>query len=253
MPKKEKEEKNENGAGGKILTVLMILLIVLIWLAILALLIKFDVGGLGSTTLRPILKDVPVINRILPDVSEEEKAYENAYPYKSLEEAIQRIKDLELLTDNLTEENNDYAARQLEMQKELDALRHYEEEHDAFMKRVAEFDREVVYNEKAPSTDEYMKWYEGMYPENAAAIYEELLAAKQVDESIQREAKYLSRMKPAEVAAVLSEYSSDIDMVCRLLFCMKDSFVSDVLAAMDSLYAARILNRMVELDMELLK
>ena len=73
MAKKDKIQdldKEERG-GGKILTVLIIFLIVLIWLTILALLIKFDVGGLGSEVLRPVLKDVPYINRILPDVSED--------------------------------------------------------------------------------------------------------------------------------------------------------------------------------------
>lgn len=255
MAKKDKEpkEKKEGGAGGKILTAVIILLIIFIWLAILALLIKFDVGELGSKTLRPLLKDIPVINRILPDVSDEEKAYENAYPYKNLEEAIERIKELELLTDNLKEENNDYAARQIEMQKELDTLRHYEEEHDAFAKRVAEFDRYVVYNEKAPTTEEYMKWYEGMYAKNATELYEELLATRMIDESIQKEATYLSGMKAKEAAAILEQYTSDIDMVCRLLYCMKTKQVSDILKEMDELFAARIINRMVELDMELLE
>ena len=63
----------KHGARKVLLTVLIVFLIVLIWLAILALLIKFDVGGLGSGVLRPVLKDIPVVNRILPDVSEEQE------------------------------------------------------------------------------------------------------------------------------------------------------------------------------------
>ena len=127
MAKKERnktESPEKNGIGSKLLTVLIIILILFIWLAILALLIKFDVGGLGSRTLRPLLKDIPVINRILPDVSDEQEAYENAYPYKTLEEAIAHIKELEEKADKLREENDDYAARQLELQRENDNLRH---------------------------------------------------------------------------------------------------------------------------------
>lgn len=41
------------------------------WLIIMALLVKLDVGGFGSTVLAPILKDVPYINRILPDTKTE--------------------------------------------------------------------------------------------------------------------------------------------------------------------------------------
>lgn len=251
MAKRGREPKNEQGgAGGKILTVLIILLIILIWLAILSLLIKFDVGGLGSEVLRPVLKDIPVINRILPEVSDEQLAEENAYPFKNLEEAVEYIKKLELEVDKLREENDDYASRQLEMQKEIDSLRHFEEEQEAFAARVEAFDREVVYNDKAPSTDEYLKWYEGMYPNNAANIYAELLERKLIEDNLQTYADYLTAMEPKEAAAILSEFPSDIDLICNLLECMKKVQVSDILREMDELFAARILNRMIELGME---
>ena len=255
MAKKNRDrnfEQEEKG-GGKILTVLIILLIVLIWLAILALLIKFDVGGLGSEVLRPILKDVPVINRILPDVSDEKLAEENAYPFKNLEEAVEYIKKLEAEADKLREENDDYASRQIEMQKEIDSLRHYEEEHEEFVKRVEAFDREVVFSDKAPSTDEYLKWYAGMYPNNAANIYTELLERELIESSLEEYADYLTGMKPKGAAAILSEMPSDIDLICKLLGCMKSSEVSDILVEMEELFAARIVNRMIELGMELLE
>lgn len=256
MAKKDKIQdldKEERGGGGKILTVLIIFLIVLIWLAILALLIKFDVGGLGSEVLRPVLKDIPVINRILPDVSEEQEAYENAYPYKNLAEAVEYIKKLEEEVDKYREENSDYASRQAEMQKEIDSLRHYEEEQDAFAKLREEFDYEVVFNEKAPSTDEYLKWYAAMYPNNAAKIYEELLEKQMIEDSIQREANILASMDEGDAADILSEMPSDIDMVCRLLACMKEKKVAAILAEMEDLFAARITNRMVELELEALE
>ena len=255
MAKKNKDQildKEERG-GGKILTVLIIFLIILIWLAILALLIKFDVGGLGSQVLRPVLKDIPVINRILPEVSEEQLAYENAYPYKTLEEAIKYIEKLEIENDKLREENADYASRQIEMQKEIDSLHHYEEEQEEFAKLREKFDREVVFNNKAPSTDEYIKWYESMYPNNAANIYEELMEKQVVENSIQLYADYLAGIKAGEAAEILSEMPSDIDLICQLLGCMKKSLVSDILSEMDPLFAARIINRMVELGLETLE
>ena len=254
MAKKDKiqdlDKEERGGGGGKILTVLIIFLIVLIWLAILALLIKFDVGGLGSEVLRPVLKDIPVINRILPDVSEDQLAYENAYPYKNLEESVEVIKKLEEEVDKYREENSDYAERLAELQKEIDSLRHYEEEQDAFAKLREKFDNEVVYNEKAPSTDEYLKWYAAMYPNNAAKIYEELLEKQMIEDSIQQYADYLAKMYAGDAADILSEMSSDIDLICRLLECMKTAFVSEVLSEMEPLFAARIENRMVELGLE---
>lgn len=252
MAKKDKIENLDKGesVGGKILTVLIIFLIVLIWLAILALLIKFDVGGVGSEVLRPVLKDIPVVNRILPDISEEQEAYENAYPYKSLGEAVEYIKKLEGQVDKYREENSDYASRHAEMQKEIDSLRHYEEEQDAFAKLREKFDNEVVFNEKALSKEEYLKWYETMYPNNAAKIYEQLLDKEVKEDSIKDQADILAKLDAGAAADILSEMPSDIDLICKILDCMKVATVSNILSEMEPLFAARIVNRMAELGME---
>ena len=96
--KKEKKEENgeeeEETLGGKVLIGVVAVFIVLLWLLILGLLVKMDVGGFGSTVLYPVLKDVPVINKILPDVQEYAKEDE-AYAYDSVEDAVKRIKELE--------------------------------------------------------------------------------------------------------------------------------------------------------------
>ena len=95
--KKKGKEKGEEKEGifSRILTVIIVLFIVAIWLAIFAFLIKYDVGGFGSTVLRPILKDIPGVNEILPDIPDEQAAEENNYPYRNLPEAMDRIRQLE--------------------------------------------------------------------------------------------------------------------------------------------------------------
>ena len=73
--------------------------IVLVWLFILGFLIKLDVGGFGSGVLKPILKDVPVVNKILPSdvpLGTEEVIEEEYAGYTSLKEAVEQIKLLEL-------------------------------------------------------------------------------------------------------------------------------------------------------------
>ena len=78
MAKKEKRENKENElkengeeSGSKALTIVFAILTVVIWLAIFAVLIKLDFGGFGSKVLRPVLKDIPVINKILPEPTDE--------------------------------------------------------------------------------------------------------------------------------------------------------------------------------------
>ena len=100
MAKAENENENgENieatadageGAGSKIVTFIIVLVIVVIWLAIFAVLIKLDVGGFGSGVLYPALKDVPVVNKILPEPDEKEAS--DTY-YDNLSDANARIKE----------------------------------------------------------------------------------------------------------------------------------------------------------------
>jgi hypothetical protein len=67
----QEAELDDDEVGGGIPVFLVTGLIVVVWIAILCLLVKLDVGGFGSGVLAPILKDVPVISKILP-ASEEE-------------------------------------------------------------------------------------------------------------------------------------------------------------------------------------
>ena len=82
-------DADEEEESGGILSVLVVIFIIIIWLAILALLVKLDVGGFGSSVLRPVLKDVPVINKILPDNIDEE--LEEELEFSNLDDALAEI------------------------------------------------------------------------------------------------------------------------------------------------------------------
>ena len=79
--KKIKGIDQPESAGSKLVTALIALIIIIIWLVVFAFLIKLDVGGIGSNVLYPVLKDVPLVNKILPSVSEEQQAEEGNYKY----------------------------------------------------------------------------------------------------------------------------------------------------------------------------
>ncbi len=244
------------GFGSAIVTVIIVLVIFIIWLLILGILIKFDIGGIGNKTFRPLLQNVPVLNNVLPDLTPEEEAYLNNYKYKNMTEAMNRIKELEELTDKLYEENEDYATRQLEMQKEIENLEHYRKEFEDFMLLREAFDTEVVYNDKAPNTDEYIKWYESMYPETSKKIYEELAAQKQKEKIYEDMAAYVSKMKAKDAAAILEEMTSDIEFICSVLECLKTQQVSDILTAFeknDPEFGARVMKYWTQRNLGLLE
>ena len=89
------EDEDEKG-GGRLILVLTTILIIAIWMGIIGILIKTDVGGFGSTVLYPLLKDVPYVNKILPQPEETVEQTEGTeHQYGSLSEAISQIKELE--------------------------------------------------------------------------------------------------------------------------------------------------------------
>ena len=240
--KKDKKKKSEEKEGifSRILTIIIVLFIVAIWLAIFALLIKYDVGGFGSTVLRPMLKDIPGINQILPDIPDEQAAEENNYPYKNLPEAMDRISELEadLAAANGTKKGNANYLAQLEA--EVARLKTFEENQLQFQKEKDKFDKEVVFNDKAPDPEEYKKYYESIDPDNAAEIYRQVVEQQDTEKKLIEQAEMYKNMKPEEAAAILNGMGGDLDLVANILLHMKTKDAGAILAKMDTNMAAKI-------------
>lgn len=251
MAKKKKNVggEEEKKGGGKLLTFIIVLVFLLIWIVSLAFLIKMDVGNLG-TSLRPMLKDVPVLKYLLPSVSDSQLAFEKNYPYDSIEDAIARIMEQDAQIEALTSSNDDYAKQIAQLQAENDRLKVFEQEQLEFAERVEEFDRNVVFNEKAPDVDEYRKYYEEINPTTAEEIYRQVLELLQFDQKIQAEADRLARMKPGNAAKILEEMNASMDLVAQYLLCMKTANSAAILEKMDPLYAAHIMQAIADRNEE---
>ena len=246
--KKDNDENNldkESKGGNRIVTIIIALVIVIIWLAVFALMIKLDVGGFGSGVLRPVLKDIPFINRILPEGTDEEYAKENNYPYKNLADAVARIKELELQLDSLTksgEANGDYIK---ELESEVARLKTFEKNQSDFEQRVKEFDENVVFSDSAPSIAEYEKYYAQINPDNAAEIYRQVVEQMQYDQKVIDQANTYARMEPAAAAQILELMTAgDLDLVCGILTNMKEAQSALILANMEPATAAMITKKL---------
>lgn len=243
MAKKDKNkivgEENESG-GSKLVTALIAIVIILIWLAVFAFLIKMDVGGIGSKVLYPVLKDVPVVNKILPNVSEDVQAEEGDYEYTTLKAANERIKELEskLKSENGTQDaNSDYI---LELEAKLVKLQKYKDEYDDFQKRVKEFDEKVVFTKNAPDISEYQKYYEEIQPENAEKIYKQVLLKLQYTKKAEELGKFYANMDADKAAARLSEMSEDLSLIRDILENMTEKQAAAILQEMDVDFAAQV-------------
>ncbi|MCI6165868.1 MAG: hypothetical protein MR675_11890 [Lachnospira sp.] len=245
--KKSKDELNlddnmdteESGKGSKFMNIIIAIVIIAIWLVIFALLIKMNVGGVGSM-LRPYLKNVPVINRILPDPTDEEVMEETGYKYKNLSEAVDRIKELEQELSQY--QNNGSASSETiaELQAEISRLKTFEDNAEYYQQLKDEFDKDVVYTDNAPGIDEYKKWYESIDKDNAAKLYEQVIKDLEYSQEVKDWAETFTKMDAKNAAAILEEMTGDTNLVSKILLSMTSKQRAAIMAEMDSVYAAKL-------------
>lgn len=250
MAKKNKKQKNENGegVGSKIVSVIFVVLIIAVWLAILAVLIRLDIGGFGSGVLRPILKDVPVVNKILPEPSEEELEQEIAENSEdqiaTMSQARDMIAQLQEENDKLQKKNKSLNEKVDDLEKETERLKVFETEQADFKAEKEKFYNEIVYGENAPDADTYKEWYESIDAANAEAIYRQVISNQQADNDLKNLAKTYENMKPAEAAAVL-EKLANLDTVAEILSAMKAESRAKIMDEFDAAFAANVTKKLM--------
>ncbi len=241
----EEEALDEDDSGSTPM-LLVTLVIVVIWIAILALLIKLDVGGFGSTVLRPVLGNVPVINKILPEEkmsqggSSGSGSDEDYYGYKNLEEAVDQIKWLELELETAQSENASNKERMEELEAEIDRLKTFEDNQVAFEEIKNEFYDEVIYSDKGPGAEAFIEYYESMDPATAEKLYKQVIAQEQVSSEVQDYANAYAEMKPKAAAAIFEAVQDDLDLAAKILGAMGSDDRGAILGAMDEEVAARL-------------
>lgn len=235
----EDEEEKGNGVSAFVVTAV----IVVIWIAIFSLLIKLDVGGFGSEILTPLLKDVPVLNLILPGEhgpteTTEEGAIEG---YTSLREAVDTIKSLELQLEHAQTVNNTNAEELTSLKKEIERLQEFELKQVEFQRIYDQFYQEVVYSDKAPDIEEYRKFYESMDPATAEAIYKQVLLKLEEEQEIKDYVSMYSQMKPKAAAKIFDELTKEnAPMLSKILKRMDPDAAAKILAAMQAANAATL-------------
>ena len=236
---------DEEGAGSKILTAIIVLVIVVIWLAVFAVLIKFDVGGFGSGVMYPLLKDVPVVNKILPDPTDEQV---EAYTYyDDLDEANDKIKELEKKLAAKTGVTTESGSEIEQLRRENARLKKYEQDQKAFADRVYRFDNQVVTGDKAPDTEEYYNWFTELHPDTAEDLMKKASKKFNYSSKILNEADTFSKMQPAQAAAALTEMTADLSLVAKIMDSMQASKASAIFDQMEPEVMAQIVTKMTQM------
>lgn len=238
---KQEAKLGDDEETGGFSAFLLTIFIVFIWVAILCVVIKLDVGGFGSSVLAPVLKDVPIINKILPEGAVTEVEDGGAYGgYNSIEEAVNQIHVLEAQLNSLKSNNTTDSAKIAELEAEIERLKTFEANQVEFQRIKTEFYEEVVYAENGPGAENYQKYYESMDPTTAEYLYKQVVQQLEESKEIETYAQAYSEMKPAAAAAIFEEMTDDLELVSRILLVMTAEDRGDILAAMDPSIAAKL-------------
>lgn len=237
----QERELDEQIDGTNASVVVVTIFIIFIWLGILCLLIKMDIGGFGSGVLAPIIKDVPVINKILPSENAVETQNKNTYGgYTSLKEAVEQINSLELQLEQSANTNATYS-EQIELLKaELERLKTFEENQVEFQRIKEQFYEEVIYADNGPGADEYRKYYEEMDPATAEGLYKQVIQSEAVNVKMKEYANTFSNMQASEAAAILGAMTDNLDLAAQILETLDVTSRGAIMGAMDPAVAARI-------------
>lgn len=237
----KREEELDEAEGSGLVTFGATMLIIVLWLAIICVIIKLDIGGFGSSVLSPVLKDIPVVNKILPKSAQTETNNpENYGGYSSLKEAVDYIKQLELELERAQTLANSKNSDLELLKAEVDRLREFEEKQVEFQRIRTQFYEEVVYADNGPGAEEYQKWYEQMDPESAQYLYKQVIIQLQESKEIQDYAQAYSEMKPKEAAKIFDNMTDKLDLVAKILKTMTAEDRGKIIAQMNVDVAARL-------------
>ncbi len=232
-------EDSGEGIGSKIILAFVTLLIILIWLGIIVLLIKTDFGGFGSTVLRPIIKDIPYLNMILP---EEEPAEDTEYQFETIEDAVERIKELEAMLDAALAEGDVDDATILDLQNQIAELSVYKEEQEEFERIKEQWYEEVIFGTEGVDYEWYKTYYESIDPENAEVLYKMVVEQYLYDEQMDSYVQTYSDMQAKAAAAIFDEMVGEgkTELVSDILMNMDTQSRADILAKMEPENAATL-------------
>lgn len=240
---KQEEALEDDGESGGIATFGATLLVVALWIAVICVIIKLDVGGFGSAVLTPILKDVPVVNRILPGNSLTETTDGESYGgYTSLRDAVDQIKALELELERIQNASSGKDEEITALKAEVVRLKEFEAKTEEFNRIRNEFYEEVIYAEKGPGAEEYRKYYEEMDPTTAEYLYKQVVTQLEESKEIQDYAQAYSSasMKPKQAAAIFESMTDNLNLAARILKTMSAEDRGAILGVMDPDVAAKL-------------
>ena len=126
------------------------------------------------------------------------------------------------------------------LKAEIKRLKAFEEAQTKFETARKQFYEEVVFGDKAPSVEEYKKYYEAIDAANAAELYKQVVKKAEEDKEVQDYINTYANMKPKQAAAAMELMGDKMDLVAKILTGMDVESRAKIMDAFTSDFAARI-------------
>lgn len=232
---------SEDEEGNGLFTFLATMIIIALWIGIFCVIVKLDVGGLGTNIMTPLLKDIPVVNLILPGEHVTETQDGESYGgYSSLKDAVEQIRQLELELERAQSGSLSKDEEIASLKAEVLRLKEFEEKQVEFQRIKTEFYEEVIYAENGPGPEAYREYFESMDPTTAEYLYKQVVMQMEESQEIKDYALAYSEMKPKEAAAIFESMTDNLDLVARILGVMNATDRGKILGVMDPEVAAKV-------------
>ena len=282
----DEREGELDQTGGGVTSFFLTVAIVVMWLLIMALLIRLDVGGFGSSVMAPILRDVPYLNRILPESARTAPASHvpgslstdgtaadgtaaatdgTATGTAATDGTVpsgtgtgtaatdaEYVQQLEAQLAQAQARNVENAQTIEQQNAEISRLRTFEEQWNAIEDQRTRFYNDVVYNDNAPDPANYIQYYEMIEPTYAAQLYRDAVRNEVSEEDVETYARTYSSMKPKQAAAIFDEMvengtEHETTLAARILLQMTADDRGLIMGRMDQANAA-VLTDIMEPD-----
>ncbi len=221
------EDNDQPKKGGKLNKILGLLLLLFFIASIVGYIFIFNGFGLRDGALRPVLEKIPVVSNYLPA---EEVASNN-------DDLVAQIEELKAENDALKLQLEGNTVVSDETNAELERLKEIEAQQTEFVAMKKEFDK----NFATMTADDYIAYYESMYPDLAQETYGELISDKYNKEELDSYIAKFQSMEPSSVASIMEEMmNTDVELVVLIMNSLDNQTSGETLAAMDPVNAAQI-------------
>ncbi len=230
--KKDKKDKGEKAKGGKGKAIFTLLLLLILIASIVGYIIMFNGFGIRDGFLRPYLENLPIVSEYLPEV-EDNTATLGALTVENSELLAQN----EVLTQQLDAANTVAQSST----DELERLKLIEAQQTEFVAMKEEFDKNLA----TMTSEDFMAYYEAMYPDIAAEAYSELISAKYDKDELDQYIATFKTMNAKSIAPILEEMlTTDMELVILIMENIDKDLAGDVLSKMSATNAAQVVKLM---------